>query len=123
MINIFDLFQKKDYTVIGTFEVSHDLLIQKLLSLAGYVGLKNPATVVSSAKKGISIIKKGDKYKIILKSFTPPLSLVWYKPIDTSEFYDFINHAIEKELSIGYINVQHKGIEGIKYQFSTCQIA
>ncbi|MCA9380869.1 hypothetical protein KC678_01250 [Candidatus Dojkabacteria bacterium] len=89
---------------VGSFECNNSQLTNAFIKLSSVVGISNPNTLINTSNKGISIIKKGNKYQIKLLMFTPPIELEW---TDLTPLNDLLNHleniAISSDKQIGSV--------------------
>lgn len=115
--SIFSKSEKQNTRVIGNLETSRDQIIQALLGTMSAMGMANPTSIVTKARKSVKIKKRGKNYLITLYSFNPPLEIVWSPLVPAKNLLDFIEKVSNEERSIGYYSsvINDSGEKSIQF--------
>lgn len=90
--------------VVGKVECSGDEVTTIFLGLAKSVGMANPSTSMSAAKKGISIVHIDNKYILTLQMFEPPLQIIWNDPIPFNALREKLDMLAIENKKVGWVN-------------------
>lgn len=89
---------------VGKIECSRGELPDVLIGMLQKMGMNNPSKLTVKSTKGVTVIKKGNKYVLVLNTYNPPLVLSWTGTIPLSQLLEVIDNVAKEGKKIGFIN-------------------
>lgn len=97
-------FDSKKEKNIGKISCSRLDLPDVLTGLLQKMGMANPSSLAVKSNKAVTIIRKDDKYILILNTYNPPIALSWTGTIPLNQLTEVIDNLATQKKKIGFIN-------------------
>lgn len=103
ILNFFN--PKKEGKSIGQFEAGSEDLASGFTNFMSSMGMTNPVKLTKKGTKGVIITKKGDKYRIKLLMFKPPIEVEWTGITSINTLFETLDTLATGDRKIAYLNL------------------